>query len=229
MAAITFIQSSDDAFSKQLTQFANSIDEFALTLGLTVAEVNSAKADAKYYAYVVQTAALIKVFQKTTISFKKHSRNGSKKDFLLNFPPTPIFDTPPPAVKPNIQPRFSKLVKKIKSSKNYNSAIGKALSIEAIHSHFDIQAGQPKVSVIFTGGHQRIKYKRGKYEGAEIWKDEGNGYFLLKTVTKSIYVDKTELPPAGTSAIWKYKLVYLYKDVQVGKWSSEIITTVTRI
>ena len=34
------------------------------------------------------------------------------------------------------------------------------------------------------------------------------------------------LPPQGQSAIWKYKMVYIFKNKQVATWSDEVTITV---
>ena len=226
MPAITFIKKKDIAFNEQLKLFAGNIDTVATGLGVTPSEVNSIKADALYFNYVVKTAYSYKSHAKAMTSFKIDARKGKKQTIDLLFPPPYIPDPPPPAVKPGIQNRFSKLCRRIKSSRNYNSATGAGLGIEAVRPHFDIQAGKPKLDLQLTGGHVRIKYKRGKYEGIQIWKNTGSGFSLLATANHSVYFDESKLPPFGQSAIWKYKAIYLYKDKNAGEWSDETSITV---
>jgi len=41
------------------------------------------------------------------------------------------------------------------------------------------------------------------------------------------YTDPSPLPPAGTSAIWTYRAIYLKGDDKVGQWSDLVRITVT--
>ena len=227
MPAVTFIKKTDVKFNLQLTLFAEKIDTFAAGLGLTPSEVNSIKADARYYNWVINTAALFKSHAKALTKFKKSARKGPNKDVDLLYLTAPVPEPEPPVVKPNIELRFSKLVKKIKSSRNYTAGIGEGLGIVAIRHHFDVSEGKPKLTLKFVGSNVFIKYKRGKYEGAQIWKNSGNGWDLLATVNHSKYKDESEYPQPGQTAIWHYKAIYLYKDKQVGHWSNEYPITVT--
>lgn len=230
MASITYLKKDDNSFSTQLTVFAGKIDEYATSFGLTTAETDSIKADAKYLAYVMVYNKNARTFTKALTAHKKLTRKGKNKNIVLELPSLPDLGTPPPSVKPNIEFRFSKLVKKIKSNVNYNASAGDILGIEAIRPHFDMQAGKPKLTYWHgEGTHPKIKYKKGKYQGAQIWKDEGNGYFLLATISQNNYVDETQLADGIQSAVWHYKAIYLYKDKQVGTWSDVITITVSRM
>lgn len=52
------------------------------------------------------------------------------------------------------------------------------------------------------------------------------GFIKLDRDFNPDYIDKTPLPAEGISAVWKYKMIYLYKDEVVGEWSDEVTTTV---
>ena len=230
MPAITFIKKEDNPFNQQLKLFVRKIDEFTISLELTTAEIDSIKADSKFLDYTMKYIDRARAFTKSLTELKKEARKGYKKNIGidLTFPELLDMGTPPPSVKPNIQYRFSKLVKRIKSHKKYNSVIGESLGIIAIQPHFDIQEGKPKLTNWHGEGvHPKIKYKKGKYHGAQIWKDEGKGYFLLATITRNNLIDESVLPEGETSAVWKYKAIYLYKDKQVGIWSDVMTITVS--
>jgi hypothetical protein len=40
------------------------------------------------------------------------------------------------------------------------------------------------------------------------------------------YIDKSNLPAAGITAVWKYKMIYLLKDEVIGNWSDVVTVTV---
>jgi hypothetical protein len=41
------------------------------------------------------------------------------------------------------------------------------------------------------------------------------------------YTDTAAMPPAGQSALWKYKSIYIQADQRVGKWSDVVSIPVT--
>ena len=53
------------------------------------------------------------------------------------------------------------------------------------------------------------------------------GRKFLAIDTQPNYLDNSPLPPVGTSAIWKYKAVYILHDEEVGEYSDEVSITVT--
>ena len=43
------------------------------------------------------------------------------------------------------------------------------------------------------------------------------------------FIDLSELPPPGKSAVWTYRIIYLLKDKRVGQWSDVVSVTVTTL
>ncbi len=165
-------------------------------------------------------------FSESVTSYKNLLRYGNGTQVLGAFPPQPQLPNSP-AVPANVQERFSKLVQRIKGSPNYTKTIGEDLGIEADTSAFDPEAGKPVIKTAYSsGGHPVLKWKKGKFQGVEIWKNTGSGWVKLDTDSSPDYTDKTELPPVGQTAVWKYKMIYLYKDAVVGEWSDEVTVTV---
>ena len=62
----------------------------------------------------------------------------------------------------------------------------------------------------------------------EIWVDrtDGSNFVLLAINTEPNTTDTTPLPPAGSSAVWKYKAIYRLHDEPVGQWSDVISVAV---
>ena len=58
-------------------------------------------------------------------------------------------------------------------------------------------------------------------DGLELWGDRGDGKGFVFLAIDSItnYNDPAAMPPAGQSALWKYKGIYLQADQRVGQWS----------
>jgi hypothetical protein len=78
-----------------------------------------------------------------------------------------------------------------------------------------------------SAGHPTLHTKLNGYEGYEIWKDAGTGTFAFLNVSPGPdFTDTSALPAAGVEAIWRYKIIYRYKGVQIGYWSVTISVAV---
>jgi hypothetical protein len=88
---------------------------------------------------------------------------------------------------------------------------------------FNATTGKPDFFIEFSsGGHPNLRWTKGKFEGVEIWKDSGTGFAKLDRDMRTDYIDKTNLPVAGATAIWKYKMIYVVSDEVVGNWSDVV-------
>jgi hypothetical protein len=225
----TLIEKSDLAFNAQLKTFAGNIDNYSTPLGLTSAEVNSVKADSLALSYMMDGQDAVQTFSPTFTAYKDLLRKGGA-DALGPVPLGPVLPTPPPMPAPNVESRFRKLVQRIVNHPAYTPAIGEGLGIEApsaAASKTALVAGKPKFFIEpSSGGHPNLRWTKGKFEGVEIWKDSGNGFAKLDRDMKPDYIDKTDLPKAGTTALWKYKMIYLMDDEPIGNWSDEVSVTV---
>ena len=95
---------------------------------------------------------------------------------------------------------------------------------------FDPTTGKPTFHIVkATGGHPMLCWKKGKFDGVEIWKNTGSGFVKLDRDMRPHYIDKSDLPPVGTSATWKYRMIYVYKDEVVGQWSDDVAVSVLGI
>lgn len=207
----TLIEKSDLAFNAQLKTFAGNIDNYSTPLGLTAAEVNSVKADSLALSYMMDGQDAVQTFSPTFTAYKDLLRKGGA-DALGPVPLGPVLPTPPPMPAPNVESRFRKLVQRIPSASTSKTAL--------------VQ-GKPKFFIEpSSGGHPNLRWTKGKFEGVEIWKDSGNGFAKLDRDIKPDYIDKTDLPKAGTTALWKYKMIYLMDDEPIGNWSDEVSVTV---
>jgi hypothetical protein len=126
-------------------------------------------------------------------------------------------------------PRLSALVARIKASKNYTEAIGKDLWIVGSKQNIDPSAWKPALAIKIQAGHPIIMWTKGNPAAIEILVDRGesNNFIQLTINTEPNTTDNWPLPPAGTSAMWRYKAIYLLHDEQVGQWSDVISVAVS--
>jgi hypothetical protein len=220
------IEKTDTAFNLQLKNFASKISTYSTALGLTAAEVTSIKADAAAFDFILNTQLAVQTFAQNYTVFKNNLRNGG--DLTLGaLPVQPVFGAAPALPALNIESRFRNLTQRIAHNAAYTAAIGLDLGIEAPVSVFNPDNGKPVFKIeLSSGGHPNLRWTRGKFQGVEIWKDSGNGFSKLDRDMRPDYIDKSNLPAAGITAVWKYKMIYLLKDEVIGNWSDVVTVTV---
>src|SRR5450432_1222505 len=129
MAKSDYIQSNDDQFAAQQKTFKLGIAAYAALLGISPAQVASQAADADYFAYVLASQEIMQNGAQQWTAWKNLVRGGGTPP-ATGAPVVPTFPAAVAAVPLGIEARFRALVKSIKSSTNYNTAIGQALGIE---------------------------------------------------------------------------------------------------
>ncbi|HLG36094.1 MAG TPA: hypothetical protein VI757_14540 [Bacteroidia bacterium] len=223
----TFIEKPDNALNTQLKTFVLKIDTHKATLGLADAEVDSIKADSKFLDYVLGGLNAYQTFAESMTEYKDLLRYGRGTDVLPAFPAIPVLGLVPPIVLANIQSRFARIIQHCVDSGNYSITIGEDLGIEAPTTPFVPGDGKPVFKIGYSSaGHPVLIWKKGKYQGVEIWKWNGTAWVKLDRDFSPDYIDKSDLPPAGQSAVWKYKMIYIYKDEVAGSFSDEVVVTV---
>lgn len=119
-----------------------------------------------------------------------------------------------PLQRRSAPPRLSALVARIKASKNYTDAIGKDLWIVVSKQIIDLTTWKPALAIKIQASHPIILWTKGNAAAIEIW---GDGHFIQLAInTGPNTADNWPLPPLGTSAMWRYKAIYLLHDEQVG-------------
>ena len=144
----------------------------------------------------------------------------------LTLPPQPTRGTPPVAIVPVADGwKFvSSLVNTIKSRVTYTTADGTALKIEgAEQTGPDPETTKPVIKVvIINGGQKEVQWKKLGFTALKIEVDRGNGQFIyLATDTEPHYIDTVMLAP-GTTALWRYRAIYLDGDQVFGQWSDVV-------
>lgn len=224
----TFIKTEFGAYTLQMQNFNSKIGSYKTTLDITTAELADCVADTAYLTWLKDNYTSILDYTQKWTAHKNLMRSGIG-GAVANLPTALTLTAPPTLVNPNIQLRFSNLVARIKKHKNYTEVIGQDLGIVASSASFDAQAGKPVFTIQFTsGGHPNLIWKKGNYQGVEIWKDngDGTGFKKLDKDFSPDFADKSALPAPGSSAVWKYKMIYIYNDEHAGQWSDEVSTTV---
>jgi hypothetical protein len=217
---------SDSGKADLLDHLAATLPHYIDILNITAEEVAAVKADADAFRYGLKELSDIQAYAQHWTTFKNLLRDGGSD--AIGWPVPPVLALPiPNAVSFGIIPRLSSLVGRIKSDKNYTTAIGQDLWLIGASQVIDPSTWKPTLNIQSQAGHPIIAWTKGKAAALEIWVDRGDGsnFVFLTINTEPNTTDTTPLP--STSAVWKYKAIYRLHDEQVGQWSDVISVTVS--
>jgi len=229
---MSYVKSIDSEFASQLELFAKVLPTYQKLLSVSDADIASAVADALFFRWTLDVQVQVQTFGPSVTGFKDLLRHGRNNEVLTANPVSPVLAIAPETVAANVEMRFTRSADARKANLNYTSDIGKALGIVDVTTVFVPNEGTCVLTgKLAFGGHPLLHFVKGKFEGAQIWKDsgDGKGFVLHTTALHPDYLDLSALPAAGTTAVWKYKAILLYKDTQVGKWSAVIEVTVVGV
>ncbi len=129
---------------------------------------------------------------------------------------------------PGIISRAVAVGKGAKTQTGYTVADGNAMGLigPEINTDYSNLKGQLSIELV-NGGHPEIHWLKHRLDGMQIYKDSGTGVFsLLAYTVHPPTMDNSPLPAAGTSAVWKYKGLYMLHDAPVGQWGDVVSITV---
>ena len=230
MAKQDYVNKNDIAFSAQLKLTKGALPIYAGALGIAAGDVTSQAADCDYFEYsLICQGILLKAGHEAT-NWKDLIRGGG----LL--PPTgspldPVMPTPVTAVAPGIEARYRALANQAKSSKNYNTAIGKALGFEGSQqTPPDYTTIQPIITAVISGNAVQLGWGWQGYSAYldmcefQVDRNDGHGYVPLAFVSSPGYTDNQPFP--ATPVKWTYRAIYRVNNVQVGIWSLPVSISV---
>ena len=134
----------------------------------------------------------------------------------------PSLGNAPAVVAPGIFGRATALVARIKTAPGYTESIGQALQIIGAEHPIDPTTLKPVLDVELDAGQVCIGWLKQGMDSLELWVDRGTGFVFLAIDTIPNYTDTAAMPPAGQSALWKYKGIYIQADQRVGQWSDVV-------
>jgi hypothetical protein len=190
-----FIERDEYEFFLRSVKFCDKIDTYSSLLDLDPLEVDSYKRENELFNYV----------------FVNKASYGTLAESFMRYKIS------------NMQSLFYDLVYKCKNSRNYTERIGTDLGISTGDFSTRQISHTPVVYIGFNAdGQPVLNWTRGMFDGVEIWKDSGNGrgYQKLDHCSDGEYIDKTVLPN-NKCEVWKYSVIYLFKDEMTGNWSDE--------
>ena len=203
----------------------------ATKLGLSGEEKLSVTNDTAAFMYGLILSEASKTFEHQCVTFQLLLKNGPLSSDALAIPVLGVVGLAPTAVASGIFIRISKIVKKIKSSSEYTTDIGKALGI--IGSEMQAKSATDTLKPTLTGkivaGDLQIKYIRGLNNGIRLESKRGaeTEFVLLDKINKTVYLDKRPNLVAGKPETREYRAWFFVGDEVVGQVSAVISLTVT--
>lgn len=205
-----------------LKNFAAKLPAYQAALGLTANEITSVSADALMWEWTVAWGEAMRTRSQSVTTFKNQLRDGPAGAPAAP-PAPPDYGTPPGPVAPDIFGRIGMLVQRLKNHPNYTDTIGRDLGVIATGTTEDPASAKPVLTLsIADGGHVNVGWVKGGMDGLRIEADRGQGWQFLALDTVPDYLDTAPLPPAGQSAAWKYRAIYVLDDQPVGQWSDPV-------
>jgi hypothetical protein len=226
----TYIERTDAGLKTQLETFSSVIDTYASSLGLDADKVTELKKAITYYSFVFNKNEIYHDYSKAIVQHKALVGKGAGGTVMVPFPALPALGTVPDApAEPNVRATFGSMIQDAKRSANFTTSVASSLGVLYVPGSFNPEDGKPTFKISFSsGGHPNLIWVKGLYDGVEIWKDsgDGQGWKKLDKDFRPDFIDKSDLPAAGKSVVWKYKMIYIYKDDIAGQWSDEMSVTV---
>ncbi len=221
MAKSYYLPSDDAGKDIWLANLAAKLGTYQAALGLSAADVASVVADSAYFHWLLTTQAQVSAYAQQWTAYKNAARSGNAPTLGLA-PVAPNLGVAPAAVAPGIFARATALVARIKVAPGYTDSIGEALKIVGADQTVDVSTMKPVFTATLDAGQVTLGWKKQGMDGVEFWVDRGAGFVFLAIDTVPDYTDTAAMPPAGQSALWKYKAIYLQGDDRVGQWSDVV-------
>jgi len=175
----SFLKNTDHEIADQLENWSIKLPKYKTDFSLTVAEVNAALADARYFRYVLTLNRLHDAYQYELSLYLERLKNNPNNIALGGFPTLPVMPTAPAEVDGGILDRFIALAERIKQNTLFNNEIGQDLGIISIPYNSDLTTVKAVATIITRAGQPAVKWMQHGLDGIEIWKDLGEGSFAL--------------------------------------------------
>ena len=219
----TYIEIQDAKFRTQLAHFYLFYHLYIDELNVLAAKITRLQAGNAVVQMIFPQQDKLATFGTGFTAYKNLLRWGNNGEALTAFPVMPTY----PAIMPvlcesNIEALFKEILQDCVDN-GMTEATAKALGVFAEDVTVLLGEGTPNFSLkLAGGGHPLLHCTMKGYDGYEIWKDTGTGYTRFDVSTSANYTDMTPLPAAGTDVVWNYKIIYRYKNLQIGNWSAII-------
>jgi len=212
-----------------LANWITKLPGYAVTLGLSPAQVAAILADARWLLYLLQTwLPAVRNWSVACTNAVSEAQTGSGTEVQV----LPVFTAPalPDLVVPVIPSALNRIfaqIQLIKDSGKCTDSIAADLDILGSDDPGpDYTSIQPVISVRISGNQVFIKWGWGGYTDwldsceLQVDRNDGKGFVFLSIDTTPGYTDTQPFPAAHT--VWTYRAIYRVGEGQVGLWSQPV-------
>jgi len=216
----TYIEIQDAKFRTQLGHFCLFYHFYISELNVLPAKITRLQAGNAVVQIIFPQQETLLTFGTGFTAYKNLLRWGKSGEALTAFPTIPTYPAiMPPICESNIESLFKEVLQDCVDN-GMTEATAKALGVFAEDETVLLSEGTPNFSLkLAGGGHPLLHCTMKGYDGYEVWKDTGTGYIRFDVSTSANYTDLSPLPADGVDIIWNYKIIYRYKNLQIGNWS----------
>jgi len=226
-----FIVSANQLFYQQLVNFEATVSDYATILNFSAEELTETVNDAAFMGWVVKLETVISNHSLEITNFQSLARNGDKGvTTVLTIPAAVVYSTMPTLVAPGIQKRFAAKAAKAKANKLCTVAMQLKMGIAPKTGTGLPTLNPPDIRLAEDAGYVKVMFHKYGHKAANLYRDKGDskGYGTVpyKTLLTSPFIDK-DMPVIGLASLYKYKMVYLDKDIENGSFSGDASINVT--
>lgn len=223
----SYIPEKDSERMMWLNNFSNRIGQYAATLDLLPADIDSIQNDAAMFAYTLRIQSMAVQYAAALTGLKNQLRNSPRCMPIAAFPETPDAGPVPVLVSSGIFRRIAQYVLRIKRHAAYSPAIGEDLGILPVKRQDAPEEMQPALSVRLESGYPVLKWRKKGTDGIHLYVDrrDGNGFLRMVRTVRTSFTD--QFPVSGVAS-WDYKARYLAGDDEVGQFSPVVSVRVLR-
>ncbi len=224
----TFIEKSEEKLSTQLIKFCGAYPTYAGVLNANAAKITNLNSGNLFLIFILMIQGKLQTLSTTFTAYKDLFVSGKGGGVLGALPALTVYPTtPPPIALADLVSLFREVIQQCVKSGNLTEDIAKALGIFEEVSAVTLGDGTPGLHLkSMSAGHPTLHTTLADYEGYEVWKDSGAGFVFLNVSIGPNYTDTSALPAAGVEVIWKYKIIFRYKNQQIGHWSATLSVAV---
>ncbi len=213
------------------SNFAKKLSKYKAKYNLTDAEVADMVTASIVLSYWSEVINLTQEYSRGLTAFRRELLHGVESGSIVTLSPVqPNLDAVPANIDPDIVGRAAAIGKRIKAHKDFTEADGQDLGL--FGKELPESNGKIAFTIRFFAGHPELVWKKNNHAGIQVYANYTNNeqWQWIGTGITPNFIDQHPLPLAGQSAIWRYRIVYVDKNMnQVGEFSDAVSVTVTGV
>lgn len=226
----SFVPQDKAALVAWFSNFSKKLAKYKSKYQITDDEVNDMVMASIALNYWSEVINLTQEYSRSLTAFRRELLYGVESGSVIILSPIqPNLDAVPDAMPPNIVGRAAAIGKRIKAHKDFTEADGQDLGL--FGEEIVLSEGKPFFKIISSAGrHPELAWRKYNHVGIQVYAryEDTEQWHWIGTGISPNFVDECPLPPAGKSAVWHYRIIFVDKNMrQIGDFSDVVSVTVT--